>query len=464
MCIRDRSTGHRSFVNSCGRVHPVRPRNLYRSMESSGTASSGAVNVESITPVTDRDFDLLVYGIGYTGKQVCEQLIKRSKKDNLNLRLAIAARNKQKLDAYQTELDGLAGDSVTISTFVISLEGDIPKEDSGLLQSASSNQSLVDLLGRCHVCIDTAGPYRHCGEVVVRSCIRACTHYVDCNGEPDYSSLMARKYWNEAASRNVLFVYSAGFDSVPVDMGCFKMQQEAQEKIVGIQAFVNFTGKPETSHGTTKTLMEAMAGAVLEVPDGPAEQPIPSAAPRLKLFKSKEHVSDVEGVGRVKLRMVPDANNVLWSHKLNHNGSAEGFEYAQYVCLDGDQVEANFGKCFFCCLGLCFTCGCIKCACCRGCLESMHGEEGTGPSDENVSATHVDVTFQSRSESGATSVIKMQTDEMYVFTAQALAEAGLCLRYDQEALPKKGAHGTPGALLGAPYLDRLVGNQIIRFK
>lgn len=431
-------------------------------MESSGTGTGGIVNVESVTPVTSRDFDIVVYGIGYTGKQVCEQLIQRSKNDKLNLRLAIAARNQQKLDAYQAVLDGVASDSVTISTFAISLEGDIPQESSGLLQSAASNQALVDLLSRCHVCIDTAGPYRHCGEVVVRSCIRACTHYVDCNGEPDYSGLMARKYWGEAASRNVLLVYSAGFDSVPVDMGCFKLQQEAQEKLAGIQAFVKFKGKPEASHGTTKTLVEAMAGATLSVPDGPEDQSIPSNAPRLKLFNSKEHVSEVEGVGRVKLRMVPDANNVLWSHKLNHGGSAEGFEYAQYVCLEGDQVEENFGKCFFCCLGLALTCGCIKCACCRGCLEGIHGEEGTGPSEENVSATTVEVTFQARSESGANTVLKVLTDEMYVFTAQALAEAGLCLRYDQEALPKAGGHGTPGALLGAPYLERLMRNQILR--
>lgn len=51
----------------------------------------------------------------------------------------------------------------------------------------------------------------------------------------------------------------------------------------------------------------------------------------------KQHQSTVTG-GPVKLRMVPDANNVLWSYKLQHNGSLDGYEYAQYQCLDGDQV------------------------------------------------------------------------------------------------------------------------------
>ena len=37
--------------------------------------------------------------------------------------------------------------------------------------------------------------------------------------------------------------------------------------------------------------------------------------------------------------MVPDANNVMWSYKLHNNGSTEGFEYAQYVDLGGEQVS-----------------------------------------------------------------------------------------------------------------------------
>ena len=44
-------------------------------------------------------------------------------------------------------------------------------------------------------------------------------------------------------------------------MGCYKIQQEAlaaEDKLVSISAFVNMIGKPSISHGTTRTLVEAM--------------------------------------------------------------------------------------------------------------------------------------------------------------------------------------------------------------
>lgn len=433
-------------------------------MSSTASGGNGVTSPDAVNPSTTRDYDIMVYGIGYTGKQVCHQLIRRSKADGLQLRIAVSARNKEKLDAFESELSSSvdAEDNITISTFVIGLDAQIPKESSGLLDSDAGNPSLLSLISRSEVCIATAGPYRDCAEVIVRCCIRGGTHYVDCNGEPDYSSVMARKYWDEAKAQNVLLVYSAGFDSVPVDMGCFRLQQE-HKPVLGIQAFVRFHGNPELSHGTTKTLIDAMAQAKLKVPDGPEDRPIPSNAPRLKLFNSKQHTSDVTR-GAVKLRMVPDANNVLWSYKLQHGGSLEGFEYAQYQCLDGDQVEDNFGCCFFCCLGFCMALGCLKCECCRNCVKSVHGAEGSGPAKADVDATHVEVTMQAvLAEPAEPVTVVAETDEMYVFTAQALAEAGLCLRYDYEQLPMKGGHAPPAAALGAPYLKRLEENKLLRF-
>lgn len=61
-------------------------------------------------------------------------------------------------------------------------------------------------------------------------------------------------------------------------------------------------------------------------------------------------------------------------------------------------------------------------------------------------------------------LIKAKTTEMYVFTAQAMAEAALCLRYDIDQLPMKGGHATPAAALGLPYLNRLENNKIMIFE
>jgi len=446
--------------------------NNYSSMETSGKGTggtAGVVNPDSVSVTAAsaaRDFDVLVYGIGYTGDKVVQQLIQRSKDEKLNLRLAISARNSKKVADYRAWLDvQVEGTGITVHSEVISLGGGAPAEGSSLLEGEATNKSLFDLCAKCHVCINTAGPYRdQCGEVVVRTCIRAGTHYVDTNGEPDFTSLMARKYWTEAKEKKVLLVYSAGFDSVPVDMGCYKIQQEAlatEDKLVSISAFVNMIGKPSISHGTTRTLVEAMAGATLKYPDGPVDQPIPSAAPKLSSgFKTKK--SPVTN-NEVKLRMVPDANNVMWSYKLHNNGSTEGFEYAQYVDLGGEQVENQFGSCFMCCLGTCMVFKCIKCACCRSCLLSLHGDENCGPEDDDAKVTSVDFAFEAKYASGATKLYEASCDEMYVLTAQAVAEAALCLRYDSE-LPMTGGHSAPAAALGTPYLKRLEDHKFLRFK
>lgn len=273
---------------------------------------------------------------------------------------------------------------------------------------------------------------------------------------------MAWKYWDDAKAQKVLLVYSAGFDSVPVDMGCYKIQQDSlarDDKLTGISAFMSMQGKPSISHGTARTLVEAMGGATLKYPDGPVDQPIPSAAPKLSSVTKKSPVTN----NKVKLRMVPDANNVMWSYKLHNNGSTEGFEYAQYVDLGADQVEDQFGCCFMCCLGTCLTMGCLKCACCRRCLLLLHGPENCGPEDDDAKVTHVDFAFEAKYASGATKVFEATCDEMYVFTAQAVAEAALCLRYDSD-LPMGGGHSAPAAALGTPYLNRLEEHKFLRFK
>lgn len=82
---------------------------------------------ESSDVSVSREFDVLVYGIGYTGQQVCQQLIDRSKADKLQLRLAIAARNQEKLAKLEQELSARTDETVSVSTFAIPLGDSEPE-------------------------------------------------------------------------------------------------------------------------------------------------------------------------------------------------------------------------------------------------------------------------------------------------------------------------------------------------
>jgi short subunit dehydrogenase-like uncharacterized protein len=152
--------------------------------------------------VTDRAYDLVLYGAtGFVGRQVVAYLAKHG--DAGELRVAIAGRNREQLDAIRAEIGGAA------------LLFDI-------LVADSRDQSTVDVVAaRTRVLLNTAGPFGIYADTVVDACVRFRTHYVDITGETAWVRGLIDRYHAQCAAEGTRIIPFCGFDSVPSDLGAW---------------------------------------------------------------------------------------------------------------------------------------------------------------------------------------------------------------------------------------------------
>lgn len=154
-----------------------------------------------------REFDLVVYGAtGFTGKLVAEYLTGRKIKN-----WAMAGRNKAKLAEVRDEI-GAA-------------------KDIALIEADSSNPaSLKAMCESARVILTTVGPYQLYGSDLVQTCAATGTDYVDLNGEPAWARQMIDAHEAAAKQSGAHIVLSAGFDSIPFDLGVWFLQQQAKKQ------------------------------------------------------------------------------------------------------------------------------------------------------------------------------------------------------------------------------------------
>lgn len=151
-----------------------------------------------------KELDIVVFGAtGFTGRLVCEYLHAQKIP-----RWAMAGRNMEKLNAVAKELG---------------VDSSVP-----LIQADSEDtESLKSLCKRTAVVITTVGPYQRYGAPLVEACVDSGTDYVDLCGEPNFIRDMIDKHEKVAQTTGARIVFSAGFDSIPFDLGVWFLQDEA---------------------------------------------------------------------------------------------------------------------------------------------------------------------------------------------------------------------------------------------
>ncbi|MBK8398345.1 MAG: saccharopine dehydrogenase NADP-binding domain-containing protein [Leptospiraceae bacterium] len=159
-----------------------------------------------------KEFDIVVYGAtGFTGRLVAEYLTLRGIKG-----WAMAGRSEAKLKEVRDE---------------VGVSNDIPL----LVADASNPESLNALCARTKVVLTTVGPYQLYGSELVAACVNSGTDYLDLNGEPVWARQMIDTHDAAAKKSCARIVLSAGFDSIPSDLGVWFLQQQAMKKF-GIPA------------------------------------------------------------------------------------------------------------------------------------------------------------------------------------------------------------------------------------
>ena len=165
--------------------------------------------------MTECRYDVVVWGAtGFTGALVAEYLL-ASYGVNDSLRWAIAGRDERKLSALKRQLGERAAqlDTLTADSF---------------------DDARLDALAGCtRVVITTVGPYARYGSALVEACVRHGTDYCDLAGEAQWIREMIDTHQQAAEQSGARIVHCCGFDSVPMDIGAWFLQQEAQQRFGG---------------------------------------------------------------------------------------------------------------------------------------------------------------------------------------------------------------------------------------
>ncbi|MDD9940904.1 MAG: saccharopine dehydrogenase NADP-binding domain-containing protein [Myxococcales bacterium] len=157
-----------------------------------------------------RDYDIVLWGAtGYTGRLVASHLLRRAG----GLRVALAGRNRPKLDELAAELG---------------------KPDVPTLVGVREDRTFVDqLASSARVVCTTVGPYAAYGSDLVEACARLGTDYCDLSGEIQWIRRMIDLHGAKAEESGARIVHSCGFDSIPADLGVLFLQTYSQEHAGG---------------------------------------------------------------------------------------------------------------------------------------------------------------------------------------------------------------------------------------
>jgi short subunit dehydrogenase-like uncharacterized protein len=218
---------------------------------------------------------IAVYGAtGYTGRLVTAELA------DAGADLVISGRNRRKLDALASEVEG----EVTVKEAIL---------DDAV--------SLRALLADCSVVVDCAGPFVHFGEPVLAAAVETGTHYLDTTGEQTYMKMAFERYGPRAADAEVAVIPAMGFDYVPGDMIASLTAQGMDELD---ELSVNYSWRAFTpSQGTARSALEILSGegvvwrnggwteASGGVTAGTYEFPAPVGSQRMILYPSGEQVT-----------------------------------------------------------------------------------------------------------------------------------------------------------------------------
>jgi saccharopine dehydrogenase (NAD+, L-glutamate forming) len=191
----------------------------------------------------DRDLDIVLLGAtGFTGARTAEYLAGHAPS---GLRWALAGRNRSKLEAVRTKL----------------AEADPALADLELIEADSGDRASLDAIARrAKVVISTVGPYQQFGEPLVAACAEAGTDYVDLTGEPEFVDRMYVLHHATAQKSGARIVHACGFDSIPHDLGAYyTVKQLAAKGPVAVRGVVRAGGMP--SGGTFHSAMGAFSRA-----------------------------------------------------------------------------------------------------------------------------------------------------------------------------------------------------------
>jgi short subunit dehydrogenase-like uncharacterized protein len=371
----------------------------------------------------NREFDIIVYGAtGYTGRLVAEYLIGKS-----GLKWAMAGRSADKL----AEVRDLIG---------------APADTPLIVADASDPATLDAMAKRANVILTTVGPYQLYGNELVAACVANGTDYTDLCGEPAWMRQKIDAHDAAAKASGARICFSAGFDSIPFDLGVLMLQKHCIEKFGAPAPRVKgrvraMAGK--FSGGTAASLKATMAAAAKDPAvigyltnpfslAGGFEGPAQPAG-------NKPEYDERLGSWATNFVMAPiNTKNVHRTNALSGHLYGTDFVYDEMMLTgpgDAGQQAAEYVA-----------------------KTPMIGtpddpKPGEGPTKEERENGFYDVLFVAEYPDGRTArlSVKGDKDPGYGSTSKMISETAIALSESDGA----GGVTTPGAALGEALVDRL---------
>lgn len=158
-----------------------------------------------------KNLDIVVFGAtGFTGRLIADHLLDRYGESG-EIRWGIAGRSAEKLNAVRAELG--ASDRLPM-----------------LIADSDDLESLKAMAGQTRSIITSTGPYQLYGAKLVEACAETGTDYLDLAGEPNWIYEMIEAHEAAAKASGARLLFSAGYDSIPSEIGVWYTQELAKER------------------------------------------------------------------------------------------------------------------------------------------------------------------------------------------------------------------------------------------
>jgi short subunit dehydrogenase-like uncharacterized protein len=381
---------------------------------------------------TSAEYDIVVYGAsGFTGRLIAEYLSLRGIKN-----WAMAGRSATKL-AEVRDLIGAPADTPLIEA------------------DASAPESLTAMCNRARVIITTVGPYQLYGADLIAACAETGTDYVDLCGEPAWMREMIDAHDAKAKATGARIVLSCGFDSIPFDLGVWFLQQEAIKRF----------GKPAprvkcrvramqggASGGTVASMKATMVAAakspsLIKLLTNPFALTPGFEGPSQPTGMVPEY-DRASGVWHAPFVMAPiNTKNVHRSNALLNHAYGTDFVYDEMMVTSFRDAGKAIGEII---------------AAANPFADSKL-KPGEGPDKAAREAGFYDLLFIGEMPGGEIlrAAVKGDRDPGYGSTSKMIAESALTLLEQPGVL---AGISTPGGIMAAPLLDRLVAHAGLTFQ
>jgi len=404
--------------------------------------------------VASREFDVVVWGAtGFTGTLVAEYLMRHYGTDR-DLRWAIAGRSQDKLDELR---EALGVDQEELQTIVA---------------DSFDEKTLKDLARRARVVLTTVGPYALYGSALVEACVEAGTHYCDLAGEVQWIRKMIDQHHQRAQETGARIVHCCGFDSVPMDIGVWFLQDAAKQRFGqycrSITMLVKAT-KGAASGGTIASIMNILQESrkdrgVARIlvdpyslnPEGEREGPDKRDQHRTLYSEDANSWTAPFVMAMVNTKVVRR------SHALLGYPYGKNFRYQEAVMTGSGTSGRLKGMAMTAAIGAFMAGGSYSLT--RRVLQMFVPDPGEGP-DRELQKSGFFTLMQIGELPDGTVVrtrITGDQDPGYGSTSKMLSECAVCLAKDE--LDSPGGVLTPAAAMARPLLGRLQKNAGLAFE